>query len=558
MQRNNIIKKIEKEFRHNLPLEYDINKINYKVSNFYSEASIIGNGRLIVISGSYNLYWKDKYRVKTYKLLKSFQELIYTDTLKLNFSKIKVKSFLQGKPRLIQSNYSHKYAKLIGDITCQLYIDILSQEVDGGAVVRVNTPQLQEDELELHTDNSIEEDINSKMEGLNNNEIDLKIAKEKKITEQKDIICISSTRWDFIWQRPHHLMERLSKRNNRVLFFNHSMALSYEQAEEILVNPELWDERLKRISKNLWIFSPIHIIQGQKILSDKIRHLNYKLKEEALKYFIYKLQFYEPIFISYLAESINYIKNLPRKLLCYDCIDDFSAFSWAEDNFEIDEKALIDESDIVITSAEELYNRIKEIKPNTFLLPNAVEYDHFALERTSKNFSKNNSPVIGFIGAFYEWIDEEILEYLAEMRKDWSIYIVGPTQAGMGNRINLLANVKFFGTKDYKSLPDYLYKMDVCIIPFKLNRITNSANPIKLWEYMASGKPIVSTPIPEVGKFADIIYIAHTREEFLLKIEEALEENSISLQSQRIEVAKKNDWNHRVEKLIEIMNSIMA
>ena len=240
--------------------------------------------------------------------------------------------------------------------------------------------------------------------------------------------------------------------------------------------------------------------------------------------------------------------------MCYDCIDNFSAFSWSEEGIEEDEENLINEADIVITSAESLYERVKMINQKTFLLPNAVEYEHFAAIHRKAQTGKK--PVIGFIGAFYEWIDEELIEYLAKMRKDWKFYFIGPIQPGMSRNLRDLDNIRFFGTRNYRELPRFLHLMDVCIIPFKQNRITESANPIKLWEYMASGKPIVSTPIPEVKKFSDIVYIGETKEKFLFKLEEALREDSNNLAKRRIAVARRNDWNHRVEKLLKIIEGL--
>lgn len=535
MQQNNIVLKIEKEFRHRIYINYDINKIDYEVCNFYSQVNIIGNGRLLVVSGVYDVYWRPLYKGKKNYLQQVFQEIVYTDNLALQWENIEVVSSLQGNPILTQSSYSFEYGVLVGNICCDLY----------------NSSQVRKEEAVVSS-------VSINIESDNRKEFFEVVPVErtgKKNKKRKDIICISSTRWDFIRQRPHHLMDLLSKRNNRVLFFNHSVAVSYEEAVKRQSNPELWNEKLEKISENLWVFSPVHILQGNSGLDRaSLQLFNYQLKEEALRFLIYKLQFYDIIFITYLAESINYIRGLPKKLICYDCIDDFSAFSWTEEGIEEDEERLIKKSDIVITSAEVLFNRIKKIHQNTFLLPNAVEYEHFAA--TYKKSRTGRSPIIGFIGAFYEWVDEELIEYLAKKRKEWIFYFIGPVQSGMGTIINELENMRFFGTIDYNELPRFLNLIDVCIIPFKQNRITQSANPIKLWEYMASGKPIISTAIPEVKKFADIIYIAETKEEFLLKLEKALKENSKELAKRRIAVARRNDWNHRVEKLVKIIESI--
>lgn len=111
------------------------------------------------------------------------------------------------------------------------------------------------------------------------------------------------------------------------------------------------------------------------------------------------------------------------------------------------------------------------------------------------------------------------------------------------------------GIKDYRDLPGYLSCFDVCLIPFKINIVTESANPIKMWEYLATGKPIVSTAIPEVKKFEDIIYIGKNKYDFLNKVERALEEKGLDKIQKRILTAKQNDWNFRVEKIIDLIKN---
>jgi len=572
VQQNKIIATITKNFRHKIDFEDGLTKINYEVANFYSQASIVGKGRLIVIKGSYDIHWKPLYsdKIKQKKLRNSFQEILNTSKINYDFRKTIVNTVLNGNPRLFQANPSNPYSILVGDIVCELYIDTGNPEK---AKENTISNQLCSNEDDLIKPIEVSDDKkknatgqvedNYKREDIDKLDLNKTYSLDRNIEtincKREDIICISSTRWDFLWQRPHHLMDRLSKKNNRVLFFNHSVPMSYNDIQEILSNPNLWYERLEKISDNLWVFSPINLLPEEiNYISntDTLQNYNYRVKKEALKFIIEKLQITDPIIITYLAESINYIKDIPKKTLCYDCVDDFSGFSWAEKDIELQEEELIKESNIVITSAEELYNRIKKIHKETYLLPNAVEFEHFAIK--NKGVSKRrfiNRPVIGFVGAFYEWIDENILEYIVKKKRGWDFHFIGPVQSGMGNKLKKMSNVTFFGTREYRHLPKFISRMDVCIIPFKLNKITDSANPIKLWEYMASARPIVSTPIPEVKKFKDIIYIGKTKEEFLSKVQEAIEENSIKKRSQRIAVAKRNDWNYRVDKLIEIINT---
>ena len=376
-----------------------------------------------------------------------------------------------------------------------------------------------------------------------------------------DFVCIASTRWDYIWQRPQQLMKIISE-NNRVLFFNHSFPVAYKDIKEKLDDPTLWKKRLTKINEKLWVFSTIHLspTETEYLPSDiSYKEFNYKIKNQALHYLLDKLDFVEPIILTNLGESIKYIGDIPDSIICYDCIDDFSSFTWSEEETIILEEELCERSDIIFTTAENLYHKMKQVNDKTYILPNAVDYYHFSQatknDRVMEELSGLSEPIIGFVGAFYEWIDEELLNFLADENQDWSFVFIGPVQSGEGEEIVERKNVTFLGIKDYDILPDYISQFNVCLIPFKINSITLSANPIKMWEYLATGKPIVSTPIPEVARYEDVIYIGKDKIDFLAKIEEALEEDSKLISIKRMRIAKKNDWSIRVKKLLNIVTN---
>lgn len=375
-----------------------------------------------------------------------------------------------------------------------------------------------------------------------------------------DIILIASTRWDYIWQRPHHLAERLSKKN-RVLFFNHSYPVSFAEIYDKILHPNNWAKGLTQIHENLWVFSTIHLSADQTHFAgcaDSLAEYNYGVKKSALHFLHHYLQFDQPVIISSLAESIHYLDAIPRKMLCYDCVDDFSGFSWAEADVQDAEERLIQTADLVFTTAKELYQKVHRIHTKTFYIPNAVDFRHFkkaaSIQEMPTELLEVKKPIIGFVGAFWEWVDEELVDYLSNIRPNWSFVIIGPVQPGIGNTITGRDNVFFLGIKDYQVLPIYMSHFDVCVIPFKLNKITKSANPIKMWEYLATGKPVVSTPIPEAKAIEKHIYIGETKEMFLRKIEEALCENIPEKISARVRLAEENDWNERVLRILYCIN----
>ncbi len=389
---------------------------------------------------------------------------------------------------------------------------------------------------------------------------------QKRKIINKDIIHISSTRWDYIWQRPQQLMSRISN-HNRVLFVNHSISACYNEIKEKLAEENLWKTHLQQINDRLWVLNTVYLPDNKSRYipsSISIKEFNNIVKLSAINYALKVLNFKDPLIITNLADSLEYIKKIPHQLVCYDCLDDFGSFSWTEKDIYQSEQQLVQYSDLVIASSQKLLLKMKNSNSNAYLIPNAVDYEHFkAINSTIKTSIPNSiknlpKPIIGFIGAYYEWIDQDLLYFLADSRPNWCFVFIGPAQHGIiDSTLFNLNNIIFLGVKAYNKLPLYLQNFDVCLIPFLVNRITLSANPIKMWEYLAAGKPIVSTNIPEVEPFREIIYISDDNQDFLRKIEMALTENDHTLIGERIKVAEENDWNNRVETYLELINDYL-
>lgn len=320
-------------------------------------------------------------------------------------------------------------------------------------------------------------------------------------------------------------------------------------------DPRLWEKYLSKKNDNLWVFWTFHLYEHTGEMS--LRKFNYNLKEKCLSFLIEQLGFDDPIIITYLPESIEYISSIQHRLLIYDCVDDFSSFTWSDQEMKPQEDKLIKKADLVTTTAVNLLEKIKRRNKKVYYLPNAVDFNHFnkvSIKRKVRLTGLNEGPVIGFVGAFYDWIDEELLHFLAEVRPNWYFLFIGPVQPGIGIELSKKDNIIFLGEKNYYQLPNYICVFDVCIIPFKINQVTQNANPIKMWEYMATGKPIVSTPIPEVKKMKNYIYIAKSKSDFLIKIEQALSESDEIQALKRIMIAKDNDWSVRAEALLSLLN----
>jgi len=275
------------------------------------------------------------------------------------------------------------------------------------------------------------------------------------------------------------------------------------------------------------------------------RRMNIDFNVEKAVYFV-EFPGWQPL-VSRLKETYGW-------KIVFDCLDEYSGFSNIGDRIAMAEKALIEKSDLVVTTSSYLFKK-KGNNKNSMLSPNAGDYDHFS-ELPPNDLLKNiTRPVIGYYGAISDWFDCELIEYLATMRKDWSIVLIGGTYGADVSRIERLGNVHLLGEKPYGELPAYLYWFDVCLIPFKLSPLIEATHPVKFYEYLASGKSVVTTRIPELLPYADLCYIAEDRADFLSKVEAALNERP-ELKSKRKDFAKGNTWDDRYLSLAVRIESL--
>jgi len=216
------------------------------------------------------------------------------------------------------------------------------------------------------------------------------------------------------------------------------------------------------------------------------------------------------------------------------------------------EQLMLKKSDLVVATSQLLYEKSIEKNDNSILVRNGTEFNLFyKLSPNGKLDHLRNKPIIGYYGAISEWFDISLVEYLARSKPDYNFVLIGSTWGGDITEVEKLPNVYFLGEKEYKTLPGYLFYFDVCLIPFKLIPLTMATNPVKFYEYISSGKPVVSVDLPELKQYENICYIAENYEQFLGCIEKALnEKEDKNLIEARIEVAKGNSWNERFKQIL--------
>ena len=359
-----------------------------------------------------------------------------------------------------------------------------------------------------------------------------------------DVIFFSITNWDFRYQRGQHLSMRFARKGHRVFYLN----VFLKKGESY---------RKKKILENIYeITLPFHcntliynadIDRGLEtlILSLKVLFNDFKIKES-----IAFVQFpaWHPL-VSYLKEKYN------TKVI-FDCLDHFSEFKGVNAEMKHMEEILTGASDYCIATSVDLFEKHKDKCKNIALVRNATEFEHFHHLTPNDLLKGIKKPIIGYYGAIAEWFDSGLIEYVASQRPDWSIVLIGHTFGSDIRKLKKFKNVYFLGEKPYGELPKFLYWIDVCMIPFKINELTLSTNPVKFYEFISSGKPVVAVRLPELLPYADILYLSKDKEDFIKNIETALKEKDKDLIGRRINLARSNDWDRRFDQICSCIKSV--
>ena len=349
-----------------------------------------------------------------------------------------------------------------------------------------------------------------------------------------DVVCFPIIDWDFRFQRPQQLMSRFASSGHRVFYLSQTFRPS---GEPYTINEKyhnVFEVSLCGLPRNVYT----------EALDDRARNSIFSSLDAVRRDFslsatvaFAQLPFWWPLVDKSRAEFAWPI--------VYDCMDHHAGFSTNNKIMTEQERDLLRFADLVVVSSSFLENEAKRYSSETLLLRNGCDYEHFA-KVSSK---KSGRPVIGYYGAIADWFDSDLVADLAERRPDWEFVLVGSTVSGNTRRLSKLPNVFLPGEKHYSEIPDWLGTFDVAIIPFKRLPLTEATNPVKAYEILASGKPLVSVPIPEMTSLVPLIRLASTAEEFERQIEESLKPEQSEMVERRRAFAKGNTWEKRFEVL---------
>lgn len=259
---------------------------------------------------------------------------------------------------------------------------------------------------------------------------------------------------------------------------------------------------------------------------------------------------------SFLPTAVEYFGHMGEALSVYYCTDEWSQFS-SVDGARVTamEREMCRRADVVFTTSRTLYEAKKGWNEETHLASHGVDHAHFARALELKTapppeLAAVKGPVLGFFGLVEDWIDLELIGWLAAERPDWTIVMIGKVAVDHSRFANV-PNIKWVGRRPYEELPRWCQAFHLGLIPFRINELTRNVNPIKLREYLSAGLPVVSTPLPECAQYPEWCTVADTRAQFLAACEAALASDSPAARRHRSELMRAESWEHKVHQLGE-------
>lgn len=376
-----------------------------------------------------------------------------------------------------------------------------------------------------------------------------------------DLICISHLRWDFVWQRPQHLLSRLAQQH-RVLFVEEPITSLEVTAPRLEIFPGRGCSKKRQINI-VRLLQPAeeHCWIGH---NDSRTQRTY---ERLLRDYLDAEGWSDSILWLYVSMAMPFARVIKPKLLIYDVMDELSAFKGAPSELKKYDQILLRQADIVFTGGASLYRSKSAYNPNAHLFPSGVEIEHFAQAAHVNGHCPNDllhvpHPILGYFGVIDERMDLPLLAHLAEAHPEWSLVMIGPVVKIDPAELPQAPNLYYLGMKDYQQLPGYLAHFDVALVPFAMNEATRYLSPTKTLEYLAAHKPVVSTPLHDIVElYGDYVRIGQTPAEFVTQVEDTLAETANQRAIRRAkeeQLLAQHTWDNIAQEMGRIIRTQLA
>lgn len=366
------------------------------------------------------------------------------------------------------------------------------------------------------------------------------LLERSEVINSRDLFFFSVIDWHFRIQRPQQLACSFAKTGKRVFYFSNHFVDSTTPGYEI-----------ERLDPHLELYQiKLHVRGAPAIYFASATAEAITMLEQGIAKLIFDFSAVSSVSLVEHGYWHQLVKRLPNTLKVYDCMDYHEGFGNVSEELIKIEKAMLTESDLVVVTSGMLEEIACKYNENVVMIRNAGEYEHFS-EAPKKIFTDpQGRKIIGYFGAIAEWFDLEIIRAIAISQPDTLILLVGNDTIFASKTLKDLHNVKFTGEVPYGQLPYYLYAFDVCLLPFKVIPLTLATNPVKVYEYLAAGKPVVCVDLPEIAQFGNLLHCAKTINEFNYLVNQCISKSdSTELCDKRRQFAAEQTWNHRANTL---------
>jgi uncharacterized SAM-binding protein YcdF (DUF218 family)/glycosyltransferase involved in cell wall biosynthesis len=386
----------------------------------------------------------------------------------------------------------------------------------------------------------------------------------------QNVICISSIDWDFIWQGHQQLMSMLAAQGNKVLFVENTgvrrpMFRDMSRLRQRIRNWRRGTKGFRRERENLFVYSPLVLPFPYSRIA---RWINRFIIVRAIRRWMKATGLQRPVVWTFLptALALDLIKALDPELVVYYCIDDFEASSAGARSIRLTEHRLFQEADLVFVTSERLRERARQFRHQVDVFPFAVDFRRFEAVRNSNDqipadLLAVNGPIVGYVGGLHRWIDQDLVTQAARRLPDISFVFIGPAQCDV-SKLESEPTMRLLGARSTEQLPGYIKGFDVGIVPYVLAEYTANVYPTKLNEYLAMGKPVVATGLPEIMRFnrihGDVVAVADDADAFAAQIRKGIQNCDETDVQKRIAVARDNSWDARLEGMAGLIGEALA
>lgn len=381
-------------------------------------------------------------------------------------------------------------------------------------------------------------------------------------------VCLSTQDWTDLWTRKQRFMQQLARQGNRVLYVELEASLvslgiirrDPARAWRFLAAP-------REVEPDLYVATLPLVLPGFQ-MSLAINAVNNFFLAPLLRRWLRMAGITRPVLWTYTPYSESLVGRLGERFAIYDCVDEFTASRGLVRPAVVgeEERRLLDRVALTVVTHENL--RRSKARPGRpiHLIPNGAQVDHFAAASLAEtpiaaDMVTIPHPVVGFLGSVQYWIDFDLLRYLAAARPSWSFVLIGPVgRLANVSAIERLPNVHVLGRRQYAQLPSYLKAFDVCLNPYVIGELADNCSPLKLYEYLATGKPIVSVNMPAARAFGDLVSIGTDYAGVLARLDDAIAAATTGddRAAGRIDAARAHSWINRFRALEAVLEPLLA